>query len=122
MGRQRRFKLAKRATSTVMTGVAWYRRNQWARLREVAVDADVLEETYDQWHALAEKAMSDMRAHGIDAHPVDIDVEELLLWCRAEARQLDQSARAAFASIKMAEQRDGSKKPVLPTRATEPNG
>ena len=122
MGRRRRFKLAKRATSTAMTGVAWYRRNQWARLREVAVDADVLEETYDQWHALAEKTMSDIRAHGIDARPVDIDVEELLLWSRAEARQLNQSARAAFASIKMAEQRDGSNQPVQPTRTASPFG
>ncbi len=105
-----------------MTGIAWYRSDQWARLRQVAADADVLEETYDEWRALAEQAMSDMRTHGIDAQTVDIDVEELLIWCQANGRRLDQAARAAFASIKMHEDRAESNKPVQPTRASGPRG
>lgn len=105
-----------------MTGIAWYRPDQWTRLRKVAADPDVLEETYDEWRTLAEQAMSDMRTHGIDAHTVDIDVEELLIWCQTNGRQLDQAARAAFASIKLHEDRAESNNPVQPPRPSGPRG
>jgi hypothetical protein len=37
--------------SDVVTGIAWYRRDPWARLRELAPDADELEESFDDWPA-----------------------------------------------------------------------
>lgn len=118
MGRQRRLKLVRHASSNVVTGIAWYRPAQWARLRQLAADPDVLEETYAQWLVLAEQAVSDMRAHGINAQTVDIDVEELLIWCQATGHQLDQKARAAFASIKL----QGDHAESKPTRPGGPHG
>ncbi len=46
--------------SDVVTGIAWYRRAQWTRLRELASDADKLEESYEDWLAGAQEALVQM--------------------------------------------------------------
>jgi hypothetical protein len=33
----------------MVTGVAWYRAEQWQRLREVAADVENLEENHEAW-------------------------------------------------------------------------
>src|SRR5712691_4703559 len=45
------------SASDLVTGVAWYRRDQWSRLRELASDRDKLDDSYDQWLAGAQKAL-----------------------------------------------------------------
>ena len=84
-------------------GVAWYRRDQWERLHEVAADPDTLERTYDEWLALAQKAMIDLLGQGTRAHRVEVDVEELVQWCRDNERKLDGDARAAYAVARLQE-------------------
>ncbi len=86
---------------TPVTGLAWYRREQWPLLREVAADPEILEETYDAWLRIAQKAAVDLAMEGLRTERVDIDVEELVKWCRARSRPVDSSARAKFASRKL---------------------
>ena len=85
----------------LVTGLAWYRREQWPLLREVAADPEILEETYDAWLRIAQKAAVDLALEGVRAERVDIDVEELVKWCRANSRLVDSSARAQFTSRKL---------------------
>lgn len=84
------------SASDLVTGFAWYRREQWSRLRELASDRDKLDDSYDQWLAGAQKALLEMARAGISAKRVDVDVEALLRWCLAEGRPVDSAARAAF--------------------------
>ena len=35
--------------SDAVTGIAWYRRNQWTRFRELVSDADKIEASYEDW-------------------------------------------------------------------------
>ena len=98
------------STSGVVTGIAWYRRDQWRRLREVASDADELEESYDDWLAGAQKALVQMALSGVQARRVDVDVDALIRWCQAEGRPVDSAARAAYAALqlRLAHQREKS--------------
>lgn len=80
--------------------VAWYRPEQWDRLREVAADPDKLLDSYEEWLSIAEKTMRDMRAVGIEPYTIDVDVEELLLWCKEQDIALDQAARSRYAREK----------------------
>lgn len=110
MGRQRRLKLAKRMAVNLVTGVAWYRRDQWTDLRTVSADPENLEETYDEWLTYATDAISKMeRDGGIKAQAVDIDVDELVRWCRERQRPIDQAARAAFTSFKLRQQHEAGR-------------
>ena len=87
--------------SDAVTGIAWYRRDQWSRLRELVSDADRLEESYEDWLAGAQKTLVQMRVAGVRAQRIDIDLDELARWCRAEGRALDSAARAAFVASRL---------------------
>jgi hypothetical protein len=89
------------ADGSLITGIAWYRRNQWTRLRELAADRDKLEESYDDWLAGAQKALVQIAVTGVRARRVDVDVEALFRWCQAQGRPLDSAARAAYTALQV---------------------
>jgi hypothetical protein len=45
--------------SRIVTGIAWYRAEQWERLREVSEEVDNLEDTYVAWLQTAERMIRD---------------------------------------------------------------
>ena len=45
---------------------------------------------------LAEEKLRDLRAQGLDAEKVIIDVEELLVWCKNRGLSVDASARSQY--------------------------
>lgn len=98
----------------MVSGVAWYRREQWALLKSVAPDSDELEETYDQWIEYAERSFEDIWETGIDLVKVDVDVEDLIRWCQNQGRPVDGEARTAFVIHKMKEQNEGTGQPEDP--------
>ena len=79
-----------------VTGVAWYRREDWSRLREIASDRTKLDDTYEAWLAGAQKTLLELAVAGVAARRVNVDVENLVRWCRAEGRSVDSAGRAAF--------------------------
>ena len=78
--------------------VAWYREDQWQRLRELAADRDKLAATHAGWQATAEKMWNDLRGMGQQLQRIDVDVEMLWAWCCAHGRPLDGAARAEYAA------------------------
>jgi len=80
------------------SGVAWFDREQWQRLREVAADPERLEESYEAWVAMAERVIRQLEATGRLIERVPVDTEELIAWCEDRARSIDSSARAEFAA------------------------
>ena len=42
-----------RDTGATVMGVAWYRRDQWDRLLDISSDHAELENTYEEWKAVA---------------------------------------------------------------------
>ena len=91
-------------TSSSRIGVAWYRREQWERLLEISSDREELEDTYDEWLAMAERRMKELARHGYMLRKVDIDVEELVSWCNSQNRPVDGTARTEFVILKLREQ------------------
>ncbi len=87
-------------TSLVM-GIAWYRPEQWTRLRDLASDRDKLEGSYEDWPAGAQKTLVQMAVTGVRTQRVDIDIDALASWCQAEGRTLDSAARAEYAALQL---------------------
>jgi hypothetical protein len=94
-----------------ITGVAWYRPEQWPRLLELSVDQDNLEDTFEEWLRIAEKTFADLKKLGLNIVKVDVDVEELANWCAAEGFPLDSSARSRFVREKVREIYGGASGP-----------
>jgi len=81
--------------TNAVTGVAWYRREDWSRLREIASDRANLDDSYEAWLAGAQKTLLELAVAGVAARRVNVDVEALVRRCRAERRPVDSAARAA---------------------------
>jgi hypothetical protein len=88
---------------SIALGIAWYRREQWDRLRDVSVDSEFLEKTWDEWVANARERFIEMSIAGFRAERIDVDVERLIQWCRSNRRLLDGEARAEYVTQKLAE-------------------
>jgi len=103
MIKKRRGANAKATARSAVIGAAWYRREQWIRLLEIASDRDTLESTYAEWESNAEKALLDFSHRGVQVRKVYIDIDELISWCRANGCPIDAKARASFTAEKLQE-------------------
>ncbi len=94
MGRRQRerFNVADKA----VLGIAWYTRETWERLREVAADLQALDDTFDEWERGALAAVRDLESMGRRIRKVPMDIEALVTWCHEQHRLLDSAARAAY--------------------------
>lgn len=95
--------MSKKRESTKITGVAWFSREQWHVLKEVATDKSSLHDTYDEWIVDFNSAISQLQQAGIESKPVPIDVVELVKWCSEQNLPIDGKARAKFAAKKLEE-------------------
>jgi hypothetical protein len=71
-------------------------REGWERLRELAVDREQLDDSFDAWERGAQAAIAELAAMGRVVRKVPIDIEALLAWCQAQDRPLDSAARAEY--------------------------
>lgn len=87
--------------------LAWYSREAWERLRQVADDAHALDDTYEDWERQALRAIRDLESHGRPIRKVPIDIDALLVWCREHHRRNDSKARAEYTAQLLREAAQG---------------
>src|SRR5437879_13838374 len=85
--------------SRMVTGIAWYRPEQWERLREVSEDVDNLEETYDAWLKTAERLIRDGIPSDVRVERINVDVEEVLAWCNVRGLPMNESSGFCFVAV-----------------------
>lgn len=107
--------------TNAVVGVAWYRLKQWQRLRAVSIDADDLEDTYEEWLRQAEQKVADLSALGLCVEKVDVDVERLIAWCNERGLELDGRARSAYVTEKL-RQREQFRGVLGDDRLNHPSG
>ena len=76
--------------------IGFYQREQWPLLRGTADDRQVIEGTFDEWQLSAKESLKNFRAAGIEPLRVDVDVNELLAWCKAKSLRNIGATRAEF--------------------------
>ena len=82
-------------------GIAWFRADQWTRLRDLSSDSDQIDELYEDWLDYAEKQVEDLRARGFDPRKVDVDVDELLMWCKNKKLPVNIKTRSDYVAYKL---------------------
>jgi D-sedoheptulose 7-phosphate isomerase len=82
-------------------GIAWFRPEQWDRLREISADRDGLEETYDEWLTGACRRFAEMTEGGLPLRKVDVDVEHLAEWCAQRNVPVNGESRSQYAAFMM---------------------
>jgi D-sedoheptulose 7-phosphate isomerase len=77
-------------------GIAWYRAEQWARLREVSADRDSLEPTHAEWLSNATRRSGEMAQTGITLRRVDVDVDRMVAWLESRGLQVNADTRSLY--------------------------
>ena len=96
------------ADSKMVTGVAWYRPEQWARLREISEDVENLDDTYEEWRQKAEQVLRDSIPADVTLEKVDIDVEEVLARCNVLGLPMNAQSRARYVSDRLRQKYEAS--------------
>ncbi len=89
---------ARTPAAPMNVAVAWYDATQWAKLKLIAEDADILDDTYEAWQRNATNLERSLRQKGIEIHRVSIDVDALAIWCKSQKKRIDSQARSAYAA------------------------
>ena len=113
MGRRKRSSSRPAATTsggqiTTHLGVAWYRPEQWSRLRELASDSETIEERHDDWLRSAEETIATLEAEGVSVKRVVIDVNAAAEWASLCSRPFDGKARSEYVVDLLRGQPDGA--------------
>jgi hypothetical protein len=82
-----------------VVGIGWYDAVQWAKLKQVAVDAAELDDTHEEWQRNAERTERELaRGRGLVIRRVPIDVDALVAWCRERNKPVNGASRSAYAA------------------------
>jgi hypothetical protein len=81
-----------------MVGIGWYDAAQWAKLKQVAVDAAELDESHDAWQRNAERTERQLAQRGLVIRRVPVEVDALVAWCRARDKPVNAASRAEYTS------------------------
>jgi hypothetical protein len=81
-----------------VTGMSWYRRQDYQRILEIMQDAANLPATHDKWRMAAELAEHQLKHNGYIVVHTIIDPEKFTVWCRERGLKLDADARGKFAN------------------------
>ncbi|MGZ5919614.1 MAG: hypothetical protein ACXWJV_07445, partial [Hyphomicrobium sp.] len=76
----------------------WFRREDYARIREIMEGGDKWLSDYDAWQARAEKQIKDVEAQGMAVERVYLDPDEFLAWCEKGSHHPDSMARQRYAA------------------------
>jgi hypothetical protein len=84
-----------------LIGLAWYRRQDWGRVRQAFTDRDALDDTFDAWEAGARKVERTLKRQGLAVKRVVIDLDEFLGWCVLQGLEPVAAARSKFVTEKL---------------------
>jgi hypothetical protein len=84
-------------------GVCWYLEPEWSLVKEMAVDPELLEDTYPEWVAMAEAALKNLSKTGSHITKILVNADELRDWCIKQKMPNNSAARAAYAVERLGE-------------------
>ena len=76
----------------------WYRREDYALIREIMEDGDKLPLAFDEWEKNAESERAAAKRDGVNIIPVYLDPDEFFTFCKEKKISPNRTTAAAFAS------------------------
>ena len=76
----------------------WYRREEYALMREIMDDGETLPLSFDEWEKMAESERAVAKREGVSIIPVFLDPDEFFTFCKEKKIPPNSATAAAFAS------------------------
>ncbi len=107
----RRRKRSQVPSAMTEIGLAWYSREDWERLREIADDRDKLDDTYEDWERQALNMIHDLESVGRRIRKVPINIEALIAWCAERKCRIDMATRSEYVSYLLSQGKQDAEAP-----------
>ena len=88
----------KKPKENINVGIVWYTKEEWEKMKSISVDSERLENSFQEWEAMAQKTLVDMKSTGITGEKVFIKAEEFFIWCKIHSVPVDASSRSRYVS------------------------
>ena len=98
-------------SAMMQLGLAWYSREDWERLREIADDRDKLDDAYEDWERQALKMIHDLEVVGRRVRKVPINIEALIAWCAERKCRIGTAARSEYVSYLLSQGKKDAEAP-----------
>jgi hypothetical protein len=85
-------------TKVEITGIAWYRQQDYQRLLEMFEDGHRLPATYEEWLQKADSLFKGMKNRGVAVQRVYLYPDDFAAWCRSRGLNINASARMKYAA------------------------
>jgi hypothetical protein len=76
----------------------WYRRQDYALVREIMEDVETFPRAFDEWEKNAENERAAAKRDGVNIIPVFLDPDEFFTFCKEKKIPPNSFTAAAFAS------------------------
>ena len=76
----------------------WYRREEYALIREIMDDRDTLPLNFDEWEKNAESERAAAKREGVTLIPVFLDPDEFFTFCKEKKISPNSVTAAEFAN------------------------
>lgn len=86
----------KTSPSNTAICVAWYTEEEWGKVKNFAVDAEIFEDKYKDWLDAAERVSAELKSEGVHVIKQSIVADELKAWCLVHGKMNEASTRAEF--------------------------
>ena len=85
-----------------MIGVklAYYRKNDWKRFIKIIDDRENMHDTWKEWHLDFLKMKRNLISSGFGVIDIEIDLDELINYCKSRGIKNDGKARSQFVQTK----------------------
>lgn len=85
-----------------MTGIklAYYRKEDWKRFIKISDDRDSMHATWKEWHKAFLKLKKELISQGFQVKVVEIDLDELIIYCQIRGVKNDGKTRSQFVQSK----------------------
>ena len=80
--------------------LAYYRKKDWKRFIKIIDDRESIHDTWNEWHKAFLKTKKDLISEGFDVADIEIDLDELINYCKMRGIKNDGKARSQFVQAK----------------------
>lgn len=80
------------------TGIPWYRKEDYVRLKNLFIDGHDLPLTFDEWQQQAQDLFDGLKSKGHIVEKVYIEPDPFTDWCLRRGLDINANARVNFAN------------------------
>lgn len=80
--------------------LAYYRKKDWERFINTIDDRESMHDTWNDWHKAYLEAKRDLIKQGFKVKEVEVDINELIIYCKVRGIKNDGDARSQFVTDK----------------------